>query len=422
MKVHQYFVLSLSVLLGVGGLGASYAPTIDTAPSASTSGDNLHPDVAVATMGASISHQTFLVSMAGVAEEVAETGRLEFYETDPPLVLELYEYELFVPGQKMVIERAEDDSVLRETPYLGRAFHGRVEGEPASRVSMLIAPEGYYGVVELPYERYSFQPLVAPGADEAGIVQEVTKTELLLPFATLGAHTAHVAQVEPTLGAMTTYHLHIKAYAESAYASYTSDWSNRISSAYNYVANMFSTETSIYLGLYSIETTGTRNFASGSCSGVGDSGLADFTNNWINSRWDVDPSSNTVYANSYSIFTASTDPGKGVAGCGYNVHLTRNVAGGVDPQSTHAIMGKDWHRCNLLTACDSYEPDKTSHLGLAAGHELTHNAGEYEHWNDSRSSCDYNIMSNGINFACVNAWRTQTTINRVTSYAPARLT
>lgn len=345
---------------------------------------------------------------AGVADRIVETGEFELKEITPPVRLALEEFEIFLPGERKVVDLDAEGKVLRETPYTGRLFRGQVIGGEGTAF-LLVANEGLYGVVDTPAAQYSLQPISSGIEPEGWILQKISVSPR--DPAGWGGHIE--AKELPDGGSDVTYDLHIKAWADSAYKNYASDYANRITSAYGYVANMWLSETNIYLGLYGITSLGSNFGYSNTCEGLSDSGLENFRN-WVRFNADLDSGAGEIYANSYALFTASANPGSGIGGCG-GWELSRNAPGGYAEQSSHTVQAKDW------TPWDTYDPDETAHRGLAAGHELTHNAGSGGHPGDSNGLCNYNIMANGVPFQCKWAWRTAGTISAVNDYAPGRL-
>jgi len=207
----------------------------------------------------------------------------------------------------------------------------------------------------------------------------------------------------------TSYFYAVKPYADQAYTSYAGDWANRMTSAFNQGMNMWSSETQITVALYGLTAT-TFNFAPHSpCqSGDNDGGLAVFKQ-WIaNGQAFAGP-------NTYALFEAASDMGSGVGGCAWNNQLDYNWRHGQQAHKYDAafvVNSRDWR------TSDSYNPNTAHDLGIDANHEMTHLAGEPDHY-DNGSSCNFNIMSSFwyAPYYCKNFWRVPTTISRVKNFA-----
>lgn len=214
---------------------------------------------------------------------------------------------------------------------------------------------------------------------------------------------AQVPRAPDSLSAQSGHWLGIKPYAEPSYRTYALDYASRIPAAYGYVNAMFQTETDIDLSVYSI-WAGPWNFnAINNCGGVGDAGLENYRGAWVASHLFNGP-------NAYSLFHA-IDGQASWAGCGANSQLQNRHTLETNKDAVHAVYAKDWAQF----PADLYDPDVTSHLGLAVGHELTHNAGEWQHPSDGTCP-NTNLMGPGP-FQCRNAWRTATTQQRVETYS-----
>lgn len=152
------------------------------------------------------------------------------------------------------------------------------------------------------------------------------------------------------------------------------------------------------------------------CGGYSDSGLQNFRDQWLSVRMWVGP-------NAYSIFHAY-DGQKSVAGCGGmncttapSGCLSNSNTGTNEVRASHSIQGKDW------SSTDSYNPNDSEHLGLAVGHELSHNAGEPDHPSDLEW-CSALEMSNVMAseaFWCVDMYWVWQSEDRVEDYAWSRI-
>lgn len=214
--------------------------------------------------------------------------------------------------------------------------------------------------------------------------------------------------------------LFLKPYADRAYTQYTTHWEERTAIAIADGRDMWRDETRLEIYTYSIESAG-RDFAQveggcGSYDGVpiGDGGLKAFSE-WVRSI------AAPVGAEAFTLFEAANNPasGLGVGGCGHKAALRSwGSVWAVDP--TTIVVAKDFHRCDIVTPCDSYDPTDTDHLALSLHHELSHNAGEKGHPPDG-SACNYNLMAEGPLFACQWLWRTDSTQAAVRGYAYPRV-
>jgi hypothetical protein len=376
----------------------------------------------------------YRLDTADLANETASSGRLAARGTSgEPMVLKLEEFDLFLPGERKVVYRHEDGSKT-EVPYLGRTFKGSLAGDPASQASILIAPEGLYGSVSSHDRLWSFQRSTEqdPTNGPTEVTQEVIGYEAPPPDPSalldspLGA-----SPTEPTprsasiglpfkviagggtggsAGTSGGYTYAVAPYADPAYVSYASDWSNRIVAALGQGVNMWSSETQVSLATYA-PTAAEYNFAAfGSCqSGDNDGGLESF-------RQFVDTAAVKYRGpNAYGLFEAHADMGLGIGGCARFSHLDSNYrhATGTythDYDAAFVINAKDWRDI------DTWNPGSSHDLGVGTNHEMTHLAGETNHPTDG-TDCDFNLMNNEVYYWCKNEWRTYWTIDAVRSFA-----
>lgn len=384
--------------------GAASQPP--NAPVAAASALNPHSEGLTAT--GEVRTFSYILSTEGLADDIAASGRASIllYE-DTRVELLLDEFSIFLPGQQKVIFMDENFQVIREEPIEARFFRGTTSS--GEKAFLTVAPEGLHGVIEHKETQYSLQPLGF--ALDGRAQQEVAWVERVddLPSVIDDLFTEQTIQpLEPReddgiVTIQASHQLYVQPYAEPSYRSYASDYATRISSAYGYVNDMFASETDIDLYLYAV-WAGPYNWGGGNTCGVGDfqdAGLTNFREGWVRYNMFTGP-------NAYSNFHAADGQG-GWYGCGYNVQLSNRHTGENLEHASHAIYAAD------ISAWDGYDPDWTAHRGIVVGHELTHNAGEWEHPQDGFCP-NVNIMGSGPP-DCRNRWRTATTQARVESYA-----
>lgn len=209
--------------------------------------------------------------------------------------------------------------------------------------------------------------------------------------------------------------LNVKPYADydfwTRYAF--TDWHNRIVSAYIQGRAMWHDETNINL-VYSTPEAASFNFPQYDGN---DGGLGTFTG-WVVAQ-------KMTGFNSYALFQAYNEPdwnAIGYGGLGYThdddtfchtlAYQTTPPENGYCP--SNMIVAKDWH------TSDTYNPDDMWQLALSANHELTHNAGEWEHPMDD-IYCNNNLMQNMVAHWCKDMYRLSSTVGRVRSYSYSRM-
>lgn len=117
------------------------------------------------------------LGVRGLADEVNATGNLTLGVSDGIRVrlVGLREEEVFLPGQKKVVEY-DENGTRAERPFEGRTFSGHLEGDARARASVLIASGGVYGSVEAgtPEGRWTWKwgPVDGAASDEGSVVRE----------------------------------------------------------------------------------------------------------------------------------------------------------------------------------------------------------------------------------------------------------
>lgn len=356
--------------------------------------------------------ETTQMRLAGAADLAASDGTMNIPAGlgREVTIDSLTEFELFLPGEKKVRWLGANGEVVREEPLDIRFFRGE-NPETGEIVTVTISQHGIYTSFEDGGRIVSVQPIAEPA--DGFVLESIEWDEL--PAGTsriagdLGRELASLPIGVPSTSGMATYSIWLAPYAEPSYTTYASDYASRISSAFGWGQTMWQTETDILLRMYAVSVT-PWNFYSitNGCAGYYDSGLQNFRDAWVASNLWTGP-------NAYALFHA-IDQQKGVGGCaaGPNLQNSNQGSAGNTKWASLAVTGYDGF------STDSYDPDRTHHLGISANHELSHLGGA-GHDTDGNICGWYNLMRSGDWYSCIDDWRQGSTQTTIENYSWPRI-